>query len=200
ASGGGTQTAVSAGVAAWPETLRDVPRVLARGELQVGGWLLCGTPTLVDPSRAPHGHHTIKVLTPQPWALGGDPASWDTRKDELEERNFELLGSVAPNLTREKVLASLSKSPVDIERSNPHMVHGTIHGGDRGIAFDGPNRPVPGWASHRMPIPGLYQTGATTHPGGSITGAPGRNAAVIMLEDLGRDPVEAMIGAKEGAR
>jgi phytoene dehydrogenase-like protein len=72
------------------------------------------------------------------------------------------------------------------------MFHGTIHGGDRGIAFEGPNRPAPGWAQHRLPIPGLYQTGATTHPGGSITGAPGRNAAIVMLEDLGRDPADVM--------
>ena len=39
-----------------------------------------------------------------------------------------------------------------------------------------------------MPIPGLYQTGGTTHPGGSITGAPGRNAAIVLLQDLGTQP------------
>jgi phytoene dehydrogenase-like protein len=43
-----------------------------------------------------------------------------------------------------------------------------------------------------MPIPGLYQTGATTHPGGSVTGGPGRNAAIVMLEDLGHDPREVL--------
>jgi phytoene dehydrogenase-like protein len=49
---------------------------------------------------------------------------------------------------------------------------------------------------HRMPIPGLYQTGGTTHPGGSVTGNPGRNAAIVMLIDLGRDPREVMSGAR----
>jgi phytoene dehydrogenase-like protein len=48
-------------------------------------------------------------------------------------------------------------------------------------------RPAPGWAQHRMPIPGLYQTGSTTHPGASVSGAPGRNAAWVMLSDLGFD-------------
>jgi phytoene dehydrogenase-like protein len=43
-----------------------------------------------------------------------------------------------------------------------------------------------------MPIAGLYQTGATTHPGGSITGAPGRNAAMVLLHDLGHDPAEVL--------
>jgi hypothetical protein len=37
-----------------------------------------------------------------------------------------------------------------------------------------------------MPIAGLYQTGSTTHPGGSISGGPGRNAAVVMLKDFGK--------------
>ena len=52
----------------------------------------------------------------------------------------------------------------------------------------------PRGASHRMPIPGLYQTGGTTHPGGSITGAPGRNAAIVLLHDLGHDPAAIMGG------
>jgi phytoene dehydrogenase-like protein len=91
----------------------------------------------------------------------------------------------APNMVDGSILAQLSRSPVDIERANPHMINGTFHGGDRGIPFTGALRPAPGWAKHRTPIPGLYQTGGTTHPGGSITGAPGRNAASVILEDLG---------------
>jgi phytoene dehydrogenase-like protein len=50
-----------------------------------------------------------------------------------------------------------------------------------------------------MPIPGLYQTGATTHPGGSVTGGPGRNAAIVMLEDLGHD-AGAVLAAPVGGR
>jgi phytoene dehydrogenase-like protein len=43
-----------------------------------------------------------------------------------------------------------------------------------------------------MPVEGLYQTGATTHPGGSVSGRPGRNAARVMLADLGVDPATVM--------
>ena len=46
-----------------------------------------------------------------------------------------------------------------------------------------------------MPIPGLYQTGACTAPGGSITGMPGRNAAVAILKDFGSS-LEAVLGKK----
>jgi phytoene dehydrogenase-like protein len=46
-----------------------------------------------------------------------------------------------------------------------------------------------------MPIPGLYQTGATTYPGASVSGGPGRNAAAVMLKDFGSS-LEEVIKAK----
>jgi phytoene dehydrogenase-like protein len=54
---------------------------------------------------------------------------------------------------------------------------------------------MPGWARYRMPIPGLYQTGAMTTPGGSVTGIPGRHAAAAVLEDLGTS-LEAAVSRK----
>ena len=44
-------------------------------------------------------------------------------------------------------------------------------------------RPVLGHADYRSPIPGLYMCGASTHPGGGVTGAPGHNAAKVILGD-----------------
>jgi hypothetical protein len=56
-----------------------------------------------------------------------------------------------------------------------------------------------GWAQHRMPIAGLYQTGATTFPGGSVTGAPGRNAATVMLKDFGTT-IEDVVSKKSARK
>ena len=195
----GPRSAVSAGTAAWPEDVLRCGRDIRDGRPVEGvPWLLVATPTLADPSRAPEGHHTVKLLSPQAWEVpeGGD---WDGYKEEVAARQLQHLRRFAPNLTDEEIVASFVKSPADIERSNAHMIHGAFHGGDRSLSFSGRNRPVPGWADHRMPIPGLYQTGGTTHPGGSITGAPGRNAATVMLTDLGKDPEEVM-GAGRPAR
>jgi hypothetical protein len=50
-----------------------------------------------------------------------------------------------------------------------------------------------------MPIAGLYQTGSTTHPGGSISGGPGRNAAAVMLKDFGRSLDELVAEKGQGA-
>jgi phytoene dehydrogenase-like protein len=95
-------------------------------------------------------------------------------------------------LTDEKILATEIRSPLDLERINRHNWHGSCHGGDMSPAQSEALRPVPGYAQHRLPIPGLYQTGSTTHPGGSVTGGPGRNAAMVLLKDLGRDFYEVI--------
>jgi hypothetical protein len=110
-------------------------------------------------------------------------------------RQLEHVRRFVPALSDEHIITSYVKSPADIEASNQHMIRGAFHGGDRSYAFSGKNRPVPGWADHRMPIPGLYQTGGTTSVGGSVTGVPGRSAATVMLSDLGHDPEEVMAGA-----
>jgi phytoene dehydrogenase-like protein len=147
--------------------------------------LLVLCPTVADPSRAPEGRHTLKIVGFQPYELPDGPERWDELKDEVSDANLDCLRKYAPNLTAEVLLAREVKSPLDLERMNAHNWHGSCHGGDAGPAQSGELRPAVGWASHRMPIPGLYQTGATTHPGGSVSGAPGRNAAMVMLADLG---------------
>jgi phytoene dehydrogenase-like protein len=189
----GPRTAVSAGLAGWPEDVIQMGADLRAGRfMPEPAWLLVATPTLVDPGRAPAGQHTVKLLSPQTYELPEGAGGWETVKREHSRRTLERLRQAAPGFTDDVILASLVKSPADIEELNPHMIHGAFHGGNRGPAFSGALRPAPGWASHRMPIAGLYQTGGTTHPGGSITGAPGRNAAIVLLQDLGHDPAAIM--------
>ena len=71
---GGELTAVSAGVAGWPEEIVRMGRDVKEGRLvRDGAWLLFPTPTVADPSRAPDGRHTVKVLGMQPYDPGGGP-------------------------------------------------------------------------------------------------------------------------------
>jgi len=172
----------------WPEDLLQLSLDIKLGrEIKNVPWILVATPTLVDPTRAPDGGHTVKFLSAQSYQLPAGSPGWDVVKHQVVERQLAYMRQFMPSFTDEIIISRYVKSPEDIWSTNRHMINGAFHGGDRGPAFSGPNRPVPGWASHRMPIPGLYQTGGTTHPGGSITGAPGRNAAIVMLKDLGID-------------
>ena len=190
----GPRTAVSAGLAGWPQEVIDYNRAIRDGRwVDDPAWVLVATPTLVDASRAPEGRHTVKFLAAQAYG-------YESRKDAQADRLIERLQAVAPGFTDDVILDRLVKAPEDIEAANEHMIRGTYHGGDRGIGQIGALRPVPGWAQHRMPIPGLYQTGGTTHPGGSITAGPGRNAAAVVLHDLGSSLAEATAAVRAAAR
>ena len=200
-SANGTETAVSAGMAAWGEDIVRFTRQIRDGEVVADApWVLVATPTLADASRAPAGHHTVKIIVPCSLRSPAPSGLWDDAKESFAQMLLEKVRTVAPNLTPDVIKAMMIRSPRDIEAANPHMINGTFHGGDRGFAFSGSLRPAPGWAQHRMPIPGLYQTGGTTHPGGSITGAPGRNAATVILKDLGTSIEEVLATHKKAAK
>jgi phytoene dehydrogenase-like protein len=187
ATGDGPITSVAAGTPQSADRMLRLATDFRAGRVSTTDpVLLILCPTVADPSRAPDGCHTLKVVGFQPYELRAGADQWDEIRAEVSGANLAELRRHAPNLTDEVILASAVKSPLDLERMNAHNWHGSCHGGDAGPAQSGELRPVPGWAGHRMPIPGLYQTGATTYPGGSVSGAPGRNAAQVLLADLGR--------------
>lgn len=184
---GAPASAIAVGTAGSSDNLLALMGAIRRGRIhQETPVLLVVCPTVADPSRAPEGMHTLKVLSFFPYELAeGGPSAWDRIKDEVALRNLEYLRRFAPNLSDTAILAHHVESPLDLERRNAHNWRGSCHGGELSPAQAGEMRPAPGWAAHRMPIPGLYQTGATTHPGGSVSGGPGRNAAWVVLHDLG---------------
>ncbi|MBA3430630.1 MAG: NAD(P)/FAD-dependent oxidoreductase [Actinobacteria bacterium] len=151
-------------------------------------WILVVNACVVDPGRAPGGA-TLKLLTIAPREL--TTSNWT---DERVRFGAALIARVASSMDFEPddALATVSECPLDLEERNPHNYLGSCHGGELSREQSGLNRPAPGYSDYRMPVTGLYQTGATTHPGGSVSGRPGRNAARVMLEDLGVDPAKMM--------
>jgi phytoene dehydrogenase-like protein len=187
-SGGGTISSTEAALMEQAESILLLNSYNARGEVWVDDIpLQIVSPSVADPTRAPAGHHTVKIEGTMPYALKEGPKHWDDIKEQVAEKIFGRLRSVAPNLTPDKILAKFLESPLDIERMNPAMWRGSAHHGDR--------RQASLAASYKLPIPGLYQTGACTPPGGSITGYPGRNAATALLKDLGTS-IEAVASKK----
>ncbi len=154
--------------------------------------LLVLTPTVVDASRAPDGKHTFKVVSFLPYQLADGPERWDEIKQDVSNALFDRLTQYSPNLSRRIVLAEHVDSPLDLERRNAANWRGSCHGGANTPDQSGWFRPVEGWSSYRTPIDGLYQNGACTHPGGSVSGLPGRNCARVLLEDLGSSLEEAI--------
>jgi phytoene dehydrogenase-like protein len=194
ATDGGTLTPVTAMI------VTSVDRVLRVGSDYARGIVATEDPivlsicaTVEDPSRAPEGQHTLNVVGFQPYELPDGPEAWDDIEDDVSRAHLQQLRRYAPNLTDDTILASVVRSPLGLERFNAHNFRGSCHGGDQGASQSGELRPAYGWAGHRTPIEGLYQTGSTTHPGASVSGGPGRNATLVVLKDLGMT-LEAAIG------
>jgi phytoene dehydrogenase-like protein len=164
---------------------------------QIEGCLVTGQPaledpfmlmvssTVVDPQRAPGG--TFKILTAAPLTLA-DGRSWDEYGPEYAQHLIGLAGRQLGGLEPENVEAMLAETPTGLAHRNPSNVGGSCHGGE----FELPSgEVVPGWR-HTTDIPGLFLTGSMSHPGGSVSGWPGRNAAQAVLRALGLDPSAVM--------
>ena len=134
--------------------------------------------TAYDDSIAPPGRHTMSVFAQYvPGTLkDGD---WDSRRDEIADMALDSIARFAPDV-RDVVEHRQVLAPPDVER--------TI-GLTGGHIFQGECLPDQMWDrrfSPRTPIPNLYLCGAATHPGGSVIGLNGRNAAMAVLADLDR--------------
>jgi len=138
-----------------------------------------------DPSVAPPGKHTMTCFVQYaPYELR--QGTWEDHKPEVADTILRTLEDLAPNV-RKVVRHSQVVSPVDVERTLG-LTGGNIFQGDitpdQILGF----RPVPGWSGYRTPLPGLYLCGSAAHPGGGVMGAPGHNAARVILDDLSASP------------
>ncbi len=137
----------------------------------------------VDPSVAPPGQHTMTCSVKYaPRELVG--TSWSDHRAAAAELVLSTLEEYAPDI-REVVKHAQVVTPEDIE-TTLGMTGGSCFHGDLTPDQMFSMRPFPGASGYRLPIPGLYLCGSSAHPGGGVTGVPGRNAAQVILADLHR--------------
>ncbi|MDO8212328.1 NAD(P)/FAD-dependent oxidoreductase [Conexibacter sp. CPCC 206217] len=157
------------------EQLSAAAQEASRGELPWRPALVVGQQSLLDPTRAPAGRHTLYVY-------GHVPARYPESDEQVAERIEAQLERFAPGF-RDIVLARATRSPAQSERDNPSLVGGDLGGGsyelDQQLVF----RPDPRMIRYRTPLRGLYVAGASTHPGGAVHGMSGRGAAHALLKD-----------------
>ena len=145
-------------------------------------WGAC--PTLFDASQAPTGRHTAFMWEKLPYRVDGDAANWDRLREAHARAMLKLWQAHAPNLA-DAILDSFARTPLDTERDLPNMRDGDLLVGAFANDQVGYHRPFPGAGAYRTHLPGLYLCGASSHPGGNITGLPAYNAAQVILADLG---------------
>jgi phytoene dehydrogenase-like protein len=148
-----------------------------RGELPEHLWCELYFQSVHDGSVAPDGTHTMSVFAqyvPYTFAQG----DWETRRDEVRALALKSLGRFCSNIDAAVIDAQVL-GPPDIEEKV---------GLTGGHIFQGECLPAYMWhrrLTARTPMRGFYLCGACTHPGGSVIGVNGRNAAMAVLKDLG---------------
>ncbi len=141
-------------------------------------------PSMIDPTMTPPGKHFMScfVQYAPPKIEGHD---WtDADRDAFRDTCLNQIETYSPGF-RNKILHVEVRTPRELE-AEVGLTEGNIFQGE--LTFDQLlfNRPVPGYAQYRSPIRDLWMCGSSTHPGGGVMGAPGRNAAAEILRSIGK--------------
>ncbi|KAH9711418.1 Amino oxidase domain-containing protein [Citrus sinensis] len=149
-------------------------------------------PSSLDKTISPPGKHVVSLFT-QYTPYKPSDGSWEdpTYRESYAQKCFSLIDEYAPGFSSSVIGYDLL-TPPDLERefgltgnltSQPETCGNIFHGA-MGLDSLFLMRPVKGWSGYRTPVRGLYLCGSGSHPGGGVMGAPGRNAAHVVLQDF----------------
>ena len=140
-------------------------------------------PSMIDPGMAPPGKHVMSIFVQ--YAPSDLKGGWnETRREAFGDAVIDTLAQYAPNLPG-AILHRQVLTPWDMERDFG-LTQGNIFHGELSLHQLFFLRPAPSWADYRTPLENFYQCGSGTHPGGGISGASGRLAALNVLQDWKR--------------
>jgi phytoene dehydrogenase-like protein len=166
------------------ESVDDLSRVaheVRSGKLPERPYLVIGQQSLLDPSRAPPGRHTLYAYTHVPSHVEG---GWQEHAARFADRVEQRIEALAPGF-RETILARQIASPDELQAMDENLVGGDLGGGSNTWSRQLMFRPVFPYFRYRMPIRALYLCSSYAHPGGGVHGMCGYNAAQIALRDIG---------------
>jgi len=173
----------------------------SRVYLQCRGGALPSAPLIVswndsavDPSRAPAGKALMKfVVLSVPYLITADATgripqrTWETAREPYADYLIDLITeNYIPDL-KGKILKRVAHSPIDISRKIISAVRGTLGHGAFLPYQNGSLRPIPELGEYKTPVTNVYLCSSGSHPGPGVSMAPGRNAAQVILKDLGID-------------
>jgi phytoene dehydrogenase-like protein len=138
-------------------------------------------PSTLDETLAPAGRHVASLFCQHVAPELPDGRSWDDHREEVADLMIATVDQYAPGFAK-RVVGRQVLSPLDLERQFG-LLGGDIFHGALTLNQLFSARPMLGHADYRGPLKGLYHCGSGAHPGGGVTGAPGHNAAQVILAD-----------------
>ena len=161
--------------------LIDFTRQVRAGQLPANPYLVIGQQSLVDPTRAPVGGHTLWAYSRVPSQLEG---GWARHQEAFADRIEQRIEGLAPGF-RALIRGRAIFSPEGLEALDENLVGGDLGGGSAHFNQQLFFRPVFPYFRYRTPVRGLYLASASTHPGAGVHGACGFNAARVAFQDWG---------------
>ena len=144
-------------------------------------YMYCVIHSATDSTIVPEGKHSMGVFVQYaPYHLRD--TDWETERDIFGKRCIDTLAQYAPNIP-DAIIDYQFLSPKDLEEKL-YLTHGHMFHTGNALAQLFNARPIRGMSDYRTPVSGYYLCGAGTHPGGTVRGAPGHNAAHEAIRDL----------------
>ena len=137
-------------------------------------------PSTVDSSLAPKGKHVASLFCQQFAPTLPDNRSWHDEKDNAANTIIETVNRFAPNF-KDSILGMSILSPLDLEEKLG-LVGGDIMHGVMSLDQMWAARPVFNYGDYKTPVKDLFICGSGTHPGGGVTGLPGKNSSREILK------------------
>ena len=138
-------------------------------------------PSTMDDTLAPKGQHVASLFCQQFSPSLSDERSWHDHRLAAADTIIETVTKHAPNF-KESILGTMILSPLDLEEKFG-LIGGDIMHGQMTLDQMWAARPLLNYGNYRGPLKSLYMCGSGTHPGGGVTGLPGKNAAREILKD-----------------
>ena len=162
------------------EDLITFTQEVRTGHLPSNPYLVIGQQSLIDPSRAPPGGHTLWAYSHVPSHMEG---GWIQLREQFADRIEQRIEGLAPGF-RTIIRARAIHSPADLESMDENLVGGDLGGGSAQWTQQLFFRPAFPYFRYRTPVRGLYLASASTHPGAGVHGACAFNAARMAIRDL----------------
>ena len=142
--------------------------------------VMCTVPTAIDPTQGPAGQDTF-------WLWSGivpvrPHDAWETARDRIAKQVLADCATYYEGLDSLEIGRTVLSTP-DLEERF-HAIDGNVYHVDSVLQRFGPLRPAAGFGSYATPVPGLFLSGAGTHPTGGICGVPGQLAARVVMKTL----------------
>ncbi|MGH7898492.1 MAG: phytoene desaturase family protein, partial [Candidatus Binatia bacterium] len=165
------------------DEIRESFAASARGEPPAEPFLWAAVPSGCDPGQAPDGQDVVYLYPP---AMPVAPrAGWDALRDDAVAATIRKAATCLEGLETLE-LGRWVATPDDLAR-RLNVTNGCVTHLDFGLLRSGPLRPAWGLGGRRPIVPGFFLGGAGTHPGGGVSGVPGKLAAMRAHEALARE-------------